>query len=199
MPSGTPRRAPRGLTLSDLGAPVDWPGADVDRGARRGRARAHPRVGAPRQQPEPDRSLGQHPQGGRRGGRGDRPPDRHRPGAQRCLDSRRKPGTRMHIKFLARGTGSARGRCRTTSLERGTRPGSRAKASRSFGANPHRVAVGGGHSGVRAQVHLRRDRLGTGGRADRRSRSSAVLDAFEETAWAGTRTRPLRLGGGAPP
>ena len=37
---------------------------------------------------------------------------------------------------------------------------------------------------VRAQVHLRRDRLGAGGPADRRA-DRAVLHKFKQTAWAG--------------
>ena len=41
------------------GAPVGGPGAPLDRGARRGGARAHPRAGADRGEPEPDRPLGQ--------------------------------------------------------------------------------------------------------------------------------------------
>ena len=45
------------------------------------RARAHPAGLAHRQQPEPDRSLGKHPQGSSRGRRGLRPPRRHRAGA----------------------------------------------------------------------------------------------------------------------
>ena len=35
-------------------------GAPLDRGARRGGARAHPRTGADRGEPEPDHPLGQH-------------------------------------------------------------------------------------------------------------------------------------------
>ena len=41
------------------GAPVGWPGAHLDRGARRGGARADPRAGADRGEPEPDRPVGQ--------------------------------------------------------------------------------------------------------------------------------------------
>ena len=39
------------------GAPVGGPGAPLDRGARRGGARADPRAGADRGEPEPDRPL----------------------------------------------------------------------------------------------------------------------------------------------
>ena len=82
-PCGVARQdALRGLDAVGSGAPLRWPGAHLDRGARRGRARAHPRAGAHREQPEPDRPVGQYPQDGHRGRRGDRPPDRHRAGAR---------------------------------------------------------------------------------------------------------------------
>ena len=61
-----------GVGAVGSGAPVGWPGAPLDRGARRGGARAHPADRAHRQQPEPARTLGQHLQGRSRGRRGRR-------------------------------------------------------------------------------------------------------------------------------
>ena len=78
--------------------------ADLDRSAHRTGARAHPRAGSDRVEPEPDRPLGQYPQGERRGAGGGRASGRHRAGT-RHFD--RAGGTAMMIKFLARGTGSA--------------------------------------------------------------------------------------------
>ena len=86
------------------GAPVGWAGAHLDGRARELERERTPRAGADRFEPEPDRPLGQYPQGERRGAGGGRASGRHRAGA-RHFD--RQWGTAMMIKFLARGTGSA--------------------------------------------------------------------------------------------
>ena len=49
---------------------------------RQSRAGAHPGAGTDRLEPEPDRPLGQYPQGERRGGGGDRASGRDRAGAR---------------------------------------------------------------------------------------------------------------------
>ena len=89
----------------------------------------------------------------------------------------------MHIKFLARGTGSARAaadyllgaRDATGQLREGVEV---------LRGDPHQVGRGGRRAGIRAQVHVGRDCLGTGRHSDRRA-DRRGLDAFERTAWAG--------------
>ena len=74
----------------------------------------------------------------------------------------------MHIKFLARGTGSARAaadyllgaRDATGQLREGVEV---------LQGDPHQGGRGGRRAGVRAQVHVGRDRLGTGRHSDRRA------------------------------
>ena len=93
-----------GLSLSDLvrrsvGRVRTWTVAHADL-----ERRAHPRAGADRVEPEPDRPLGEHAQGERRDAGSGRASGHHRAGA-RHFD--RAGGTAMMIKFLARGTGSA--------------------------------------------------------------------------------------------
>ena len=97
----------RRLDAVGSGAPVARPVAHLDRAARRGRARAHPGGGAHREQPQPDRPGGPIPT------RGPPRPWRSSPAwspssgrSRRWLASRAR--TPMHIKFLARGTGSVR-------------------------------------------------------------------------------------------
>ena len=76
--------------------------------------------------------------------------------------------TPMHIKFLARGTGSA-GRRPTTSSGRGMRQGNCARAWRSSRGIPIRWPRWPTRWPIRAQVHVGRDCLGTGRHSDRRA------------------------------
>ena len=121
------------------GAPVGWPGAHLDRPGGRGRARAHPAGGAHQQQPQPDPPAGPTPSP--RKPRPSRSSPTWSPSSGR---SRRWPPsgspTPMHIKFLARGTGSAPGggRLPPRSSERGTQRSSCARAWRSSGGIPIR-------------------------------------------------------------
>ena len=101
-----------------------------------------------------------------------------------------------------------RGTRPTTSSASGTRPGRRAKASRCSGEIPTRWpplpirflvdAVDDEGRSFRAQVHLRRDCVGAGGRTDRRTdrRGSGRLRG---DGLGGAGVRPLRMGGRAPP
>ena len=125
-----------GLTLSDLvrrsvGRVRTWtvPHAEVERE----RTRELARIGNNLNQIAP---LGQYPQGGGRGRRGDRPPHRHRAGA-RGAGPRRVPGSRCSLSSWLAGPARPVRRPTTFSV-RGTRPGSRAKASRSSGEIPTR-------------------------------------------------------------
>ena len=123
-----------GLTLSDLVRRAVGRARTWTVGPRRGRARAHPRTGARREQPQPDRSVGEHPQGSHRGRRGDRPPDRHPAGARGADPSGRR-GRRCSLSSSPAGP-ARRGTRPTTSSGSGTRPGRHAKASRCSGEIP---------------------------------------------------------------
>ncbi len=117
------RRAPVGAHPASHG-----PYSDLDGPRGRGRARAHPGGRPHRQQPQPDRSVGKHPQGVGRGRRGDRPPCRHRAGPHGAC-SLREPGLRCTLSSWR--TGPARpARRLATCWGSGTPPGSRARASR---------------------------------------------------------------------
>ena len=75
---GAGRQGPlRWVIALGPGAPIGWPGADLDGRARRAGARAHPLSGADRLEPEPGRPLG-------RGGGGGRASGRHRADARHC-------------------------------------------------------------------------------------------------------------------
>ena len=178
------------------GAPVGGPGAPLDRGARRCGARAHPRAGADRGEPEPDRPLGQYLQSERRGRRDRRPPGRHRAGAHGAGRRRSSP-TPMHIKFLARGTGSARAAADYLLGARDATGQLREGVEVLQGESPS-GGRGGRCAGVRAQVHVGRDCLGTGRHSDRRADRSRTRRVREDGV-GGARAGPLRLvGRGAP-
>ena len=151
------------------GAPVGGPGAHLDRGARRCGARAHPRAGADRGEPEPDRPLGPIPS--KRTPRQSRSSPTWSPSSGR---SRRWPTsgspTPMLIKFLARGTGSARAAADYLLGARG-RSGSTPRGRGGLSGEPPSGGRGGRCAGVRAQVHLGRDRLGTRRHSDPTRRS----------------------------
>ena len=100
----------------------------------RGRARAHPAGRAHRQQSQPDRPVGEYPQGGGRGRRGDRPPGPHRAGAP-GTGPRRRPRSRCTLSSWP-AEPARRGTRPTTSSGSGTRPDSRARASRCCGGIP---------------------------------------------------------------
>ncbi len=102
----------------------------------------------------------------------------------------------MLIKFLAHGTGSARRAADYLLGERDAAGKPRGCQGPAGGSEPS--CRRGRHAGVRAQVHVRRDRVGAGGRADRRTdrRGSGRVRG---DGLGRARTRPLRLGRRAPP
>ena len=71
----------------------------------------------------------------------------------------------MLIKFLARGTGSARA---AADYLLGARDaaGKPREGVEVLRGNPHQVAAVADGAGVRAQLHIGRNRLGAGGRSD---------------------------------
>ena len=94
------------------GAPIGWPGAHLDGRARRAGTGAHPRAGADRVEPESDRSLGQYPQGERRGGRGDHA-ELVRQGQRRTTSPASYPPhtTRIRTKIKIRKNPRKKSRC----------------------------------------------------------------------------------------
>ena len=171
-----------GLTLSDLvrrsvGRTRTWTVAHA-----RGRARARPPDRTDREQPQPDRSVGEHPPGGHRGGRGDRSPRRHQAGA-RGAGSRREFGRGCWLGSWPAGR-ARRAPRPTTSSASGTRPGSRARASKSFGAIRTKwPAVADSlefeHRYTSGVIAWAPEDEPTDAEIE------AVVDAFEDTAWAG--------------
>ena len=98
----------------------------------------------------------------------------------------------MLIKFLARGTGAARdgGRLPPRRTGRGREA---ARGRRGAAREPGHGGRRGRHAGVRAQVHLRRDRLGPGGQTHRRADRGGP-GRLREDGLGGTGARPIRLG-----
>jgi len=151
-----------GFTLSDLVRRSLGRASPLDRGARRGRARAHPASRADRKQPRPDRSGGEHAQGGGRGRRGDRRPDRHQAGA-RGADTSRTHGRRCSLWFLARGTGSA-GAAADYLLGERDAAGKPREGVEVLRGDPHQVAAVADTLPFEHKLHVRRDRMGAGER-----------------------------------
>ena len=103
----------------------------------------------------------------------------------------------MHIKFLARGTGSARAAAAYLLGERDS-TGKPREGVEVLRGHPHRVAsvadtLGFEHRYTSGVIAWAPEDQPTD------EQIGEVLDAFEEAAWGGTRTRPLCMGGGAPP
>ena len=103
----------------------------------------------------------------------------------------------MHVKFIARGTGSAKAAADYLLGERDAagqvREGCRGP--------PRRSRCGGGRrrlAGIRAQVHLRRHRVGAGGPADRRADRGRARQVRAD-GLGRARAGPLRLVGGRAP
>ena len=90
----------------------------------------------------------------------------------------------MHIKFLARGTGSARA---AADYLLGARDatGQLREGVEILQGDPHQVGRSGRRAGIRAQVHVGCDCLGTGRHSDRRADRRRTRFEFERTAWAG--------------
>ena len=201
------KAAAAGVPLSELLRRGDGADAHLDRSRRQSRAGAHAGAGADRVEPEPDRPLGEHPQGERRGAGSGRASGRHRAGA-RHFD--RRGGTAMMIKFLARGTGSAAAAADYLSREQnlapeqdqdqdqdrdpGEEPGRSQSAARQSAPGGRR----GRRASVRAQVHVGRHRLGTGGQTERCANRPSG-GRVRENRLGGPRTGPLRLGSGPAP
>ena len=103
----------------------------------------------------------------------------------------------MHIKFLARGTGSARDAADYLLGERDA-AGKPREGVEVLRGNPDMVAGGGRLARLRAPVHLWRDRLGTGRPTHRRANRGGP-GRLREDRLGGTGLRPLRMDGGAAP
>ena len=116
----------------------------------------------------------------------------------------------MMIKFLARGTGSAAAAADYLTREQNLSPEQdqdqdqdrdpekNPEEVKVLRGNPHQVADCGRRASVRAQVHVGRHRLGTGGQTERcanRTRGGRV----RENRLGGAGTGPLRLGSGPAP
>ena len=103
----------------------------------------------------------------------------------------------MHLKFLAHGTGSARAAAKYLLGERDA-AGKPREGVEVLRGGSERSGRRGLLTGVRAQVHLRRDRLGAGGPTDRRT-DRRGSGRFRGHGLGRARTRPLRMGGRAAP
>ena len=103
----------------------------------------------------------------------------------------------MHIKFLARGTGSARD---AAGYLLGERDAGReaARGRRGAAGEPGHGGRRGRLARLRAQVHLRRDRLGPGRPTHRRADRGGP-GRLRGNGVGGTGAQPLRLGRRAPP
>ena len=103
----------------------------------------------------------------------------------------------MHIKFLAHGTGSA-GKAAGYLLGERDAAGKTREGVVVLRGNPDMVAGSRRLARLRAQVHLRRNRLGTGRPPHRRADRSCARRVREDgLGRAGA--RPLRMGGRAAP
>ena len=103
----------------------------------------------------------------------------------------------MLIKFLARGDRLGRGGGPLPPRGAG-RGREAARGRRGAAREPGHGGRRGRHAGVRAQVHLRRDRLGPGGPTHRRADRGGP-GRLREDGLGGTGARPIRLGRRAAP
>ena len=151
------------------------------RAGARGRARADAGAGAHRKQPQPDRALGQRAQVGGRRRRGEPPPRGDRAGAAEPGPVR--PAALMHLKFLARGTGSAAAAAAYLLAKRDAAGRERA-AVEVLRGDPREVAAIADalpfkHRYTSGVVAWSRDDAPSPAQVER------FVDAFEELAWAG--------------